>query len=81
MTAERRKAVTPLPATLLAGADARIAWVLDHPQMSDWLKQAISTSEGLDPVGPQNDIEILRQLVKFRANAQIEIATPNFVRR
>ena len=29
------------PETMLAAADARIAWVLQHPHMSDWLKEAL----------------------------------------
>ena len=58
----------------LAAADARIAWVLDHPQVSDWLKAALRTAVGLDPVRLQNDIEMLRQLIIARAQAQIEIA-------
>ena len=41
---------------MLAAADARIAWVLEHPHMSDWLKQALRTADGLDPIGLQNDV-------------------------
>lgn len=59
---------------MLAAADARIAWVLDHPHMSDWLKGALRNAEGIDPVVLQNDVEILRQLLIARAQAQIEIA-------
>jgi hypothetical protein len=67
----------PHPETPVADADARIAWVLDHPHVSDWLKHAIRTSEGLDPITLQNEIEILRQLIRFRAHAQSEVlATP-----
>ena len=29
--------------------DSRIAWVLDHPRMSDWLKAAVRTAQGRDP--------------------------------
>jgi hypothetical protein len=68
--------VRPHPETPVANADARIAWVLDHPHISDWLKHAIRTAEGLDPITLQNDIEILRQLIRFRANAQIEVLAP-----
>lgn len=63
------------PDTLLCVADARIAWVLDHPQMSEWLKQAVRTSDGLDPVALLNDVEVLSQLIRFRANIQVEILT------
>jgi hypothetical protein len=58
---------------MLAVADARIAWVLDHPQMSGWIKQAIRSADGLDPVSLQNDVEILRELITSRAQLQIEI--------
>lgn len=59
---------------MLAVAEARIAWVLKHPHMSDWLKQAIRTAEGLDPIGLQNDVEMLKHLIVPRSQAQIEIA-------
>lgn len=62
------------PSTVLAEANARIAWVLDHPHMSLWLKQALRTAEGLDPLAIQNDVEILSRLIIARAQAQIEIA-------
>ncbi len=62
------------PEAMLAVADARIAWVLDHPHMSDWLKQALRTADGLDPFGLQNDVEMLKHLILPRSQALIEIA-------
>ena len=62
------------PEFVLAGADARISWVLEHPHMSDWLKQALRTADGLDPVGLQNDVEMLKHLVMTRSQARLEIA-------
>ena len=59
---------------MLAIAEARIAWVLDHPAMSDWLKQALRAAEGLDPTALQNDLEMLRHLITPRSQAQIEIS-------
>jgi hypothetical protein len=59
---------------VLAAADARIAWVLDHPHMSDWLKRALRMADGLDPVALQNDVEMLKQLIVSRAQAQIDLA-------
>ena len=59
---------------MLAAADARIAWVLEHPHMSDWLKQALRTADGLDPIALQNDVEMLKHLVVTRTHAQIEAA-------
>ena len=61
------------PEIMLAVADARITWVLEHPHMSDWLKQALRTADGLDPMGLQNDVEMLRHLIFPRSQAQIEI--------
>lgn len=71
---ERVREVRQEPEIMLAEADARIAWVLEHPHMSDWLKQALRTADGLDPIGLQNDVEMLRNLVLTRSQARIEIA-------
>ncbi len=70
---ERVREVRQDPEIKLAVADARIAWVLEHPHMSDWLKQALRTADGLDPIGLQNDVEMLRHLIVPRSQAQIEI--------
>ena len=70
---ERVREVRQDPEIKLAVADARIAWVLEHPHMSDWLKQALLTADGLDPIGVQNDVEMLRHLIVPRSQAQIEI--------
>ena len=56
------------PEALLAIAQARISWVLDHPNMSEWLKRALRSA------ALQNDVEMLRQLIVPRTQAQIEIA-------
>ncbi|OYY68861.1 MAG: hypothetical protein B7Y47_13015 [Sphingomonas sp. 28-63-12] len=62
------------PEILLAVAEARITWVLNHPAMSDWLKQALKSADGIDPVRLQNDVFMLGQLIEARAKAQIELA-------
>jgi hypothetical protein len=59
---------------MLAAADARIAWVLQHPHMSDWLKEALRTADGLDPIALQSDVEMLKHLVVTRCHAQIKAA-------
>lgn len=65
---------------MLAAAQARITWVLDHPDMSEWLKQALRTADGLDPIALQNDLEMLRHLIIAHAQAKIEITiTSSFV--
>ena len=71
---ERVRELRQEPEIMLAVADARIAWVLAHPHVSDWLKQALRTADGLDPIALQNDIEMLKQLITPRSQARIEIA-------
>ena len=64
----------PEPELLLAAAEDRIAWVLEHPQMSDWLKQALRSADEADPVVLQNDLEMIRHLLLPRCQAQIDLA-------
>lgn len=59
---------------MLAAADARITWVLEYPHTSDWLKEALRTADGLDPIALQSDVEMLKHLVVTRSHAQIEAA-------
>lgn len=61
------------PETQRSLANARTEWVLNHPHMSDWLKSALRSANGLDPVNIQNDIEVLRHIITLRANAEVEI--------
>ena len=53
--------------------------VLEHPHMSDWLKQALRTADGLDPIGLQNYVEMLRHLIVPRSQAQTEITMTSLV--
>ncbi|CAM3272570.1 hypothetical protein SPAN111604_14250 [Sphingomonas antarctica] len=62
------------PEIALAVADARIQWVLDHPHISDWLKHALRTAHGLDPIALQNDVEMLKHLIMQRSQARLGIA-------
>ena len=71
---ERVRELRQEPEIMFAVADARIAWVLAHPHVSDWLKQALRTADGLDPIGLQNDVEMLQHLIMPRSQARIEIA-------
>jgi len=59
---------------MLAAATERIAWALDRPYRSEWLKQVLRASDGLDPIALQNDLEILRHLIMPRTQAQNELA-------
>lgn len=62
------------PELMLAVTKARIAWVLDHPHTSDWVKHALRGAEGVDPITLQNDVEMLRHLLLPRCQAQIDLA-------
>ncbi|WP_155957809.1 hypothetical protein [Fodinicurvata sediminis] len=53
-------------------AEDRIDWVLKHPGMSDWLKQALRDARERDPAAVLNDLELLNQLLKPRAETQID---------
>ena len=57
-------------------AQHRISWVLDHPGISEWLKEAVRTSLDRDPVAVLNDLELLTTLLRFRAEAQIDVLMP-----
>jgi len=49
----------------------QIAWVLAHPGMSNWLKDAFRTAADCDPVDLLNDLEILCLLL--RAKSQVAV--------
>lgn len=55
----------------LKAAEERIQWVLDHPGMSDWVKGALRTALDCNPVDVLNDLEILNNLLRLRAEALI----------
>jgi hypothetical protein len=57
----------PLPV-----AEQRIAWILAHPGVSEWLKDALRNALDRDPVDVANDLELLSQLLHPWANAQID---------
>lgn len=47
--------------------DERIAWVLAHPGMNQWLKAAIEDARKCHPIEIQNDLEILNLLLRTYA--------------
>jgi len=51
-----------------ATIDERIAWVLENPGMSVWLKSALKSALAQDPVTLCNDLEILTHLIGPRVN-------------
>ncbi len=53
-------------------AEVQIAWVLAHPGMSNWLKDAFRTAADCDPVDLLNDLEILCLLLRAKSQAAID---------
>jgi hypothetical protein len=54
--------------------EERIAWILANPRSSAWLKQALESANGRDPVAVLNDLEILNLLLRKKAEASIQNA-------
>lgn len=57
-----------LPSSLEA-TKLRIAWVLDNPAMSSWLKNALLGALEQNPIVVSNDVEVLSNLLRARADA------------
>jgi len=53
--------------------EASIDFVLNHPDMSCWLKKALATAVDRDPSAVLNDLEVLN--VVFRAKAAVQVST------
>ncbi len=64
------------PNDLLELNDERIAWVLAHPRMSPWLKEALRGARGGNPVEILNELEILSLLLRTECETKIKIAFP-----
>ncbi len=52
-------------------AEEHIAFILEHPGMSDWLKNALREAVPRDPITVLNDLEILNLVLRTRAEALI----------
>ena len=63
---------TPSSSDMLTTTEDRIAWVLAHPGMSRWLKDALRTALDRDPVAVLSDLEMLNTLLRPRSEAQIK---------
>jgi hypothetical protein len=61
----------PDDADALREAERRIEWVLAHPGMSVWLKDALRTALDRDPIDILNELEMLRVLLTPRTDAMI----------
>lgn len=49
----------------------RIAWVLERPQISPWLKAALTGARARDPIDVLNELEILNLLLRADCDARI----------
>lgn len=65
-----------LPNEMPQTNEERIAWVLAHPHMSSWLKEALRSARERDPVELLNDLEILNLLLRTECEARVRIAPP-----
>ncbi|MDH6257548.1 hypothetical protein [Bradyrhizobium sp. BR13661] len=52
-----------------------IAWILNNPATSPWLRRAIVGATQNDPISVLNDLEILKDVLVRWANANIETTT------
>ncbi|QPC95913.1 hypothetical protein [Mesorhizobium sp. INR15] len=59
------------PDDTLPKIEKHIAWVLAHPGMSAWLKDALRTSADRDPVDLLGDLAMLSLLLKAKSHAAI----------
>lgn len=68
-------AQTPLnPSDAASALEPQIAFVLQHPGMSDWLKRALLDALDRPPIEVLNDLEILNRLLRSRAEAMLSEA-------
>jgi len=55
--------------------DASIDFVLNHPGMSSWLKDALATAVERDPSAVLNDLEVLNFVFRAKAAESLEAST------
>lgn len=49
----------------------QIDWLLSRPNVSPWLKDALTAARGRDPVELLSDLSILDCVLRSRCNAQV----------
>lgn len=54
--------------------DAHIAWLLEHPGVSDWLKAALRSARECDPIVLNSELHLLSFVLGRRVEAQIKAA-------
>ncbi|MDR7257538.1 hypothetical protein J2X47_001709 [Sphingomonas sp. BE270] len=57
----------------LREAERQIEWVLAHPRMSPWLKDALRSAIDQDPIQIMNDLEVLRHVLSARCEASVRL--------
>lgn len=57
----------PVSCKAKLGVDEQISFVLAHPAMSAWLKDALSSALKVDPISILNDLEILNLIMRQRS--------------
>lgn len=66
--------MVPPPEDVLQTNEERIEWVLAHPRMSHWLKEALRGARDRDPVEVLNELEILNLLLRTECEFRIRMA-------
>ncbi len=61
-----------LSAGAVRQAERNIAWILQHPGFSDWLKDTLRSGLRREPVHLANDLELLSHLLRAWSGARIE---------
>lgn len=64
------------PPDRVTDVERRIAWVLEHPRTSPWLKAALEGALESDPVVGANEAELLVLLLRARCSALLRTALP-----
>lgn len=57
--------------TVQSAIEGQITFILGHPQISLWLKSALSGALGRDPISVLNDLEILNLILRNRSELLI----------
>lgn len=57
----------------LKEAEGRIAFILEHPDASGWLKDALRAAIRRDPVELGNDLELLYLLLRYWTRAMTDV--------
>lgn len=59
------------PTDSASAVEAQLAFVLQHPGMSDWIKRALLDAVNRPPIEVLNDLEILNRILRSRAEVML----------